>query len=166
MPLTGFFRSGAFFLHCILHKIRQILFCCTLLFSFCFPRCTFLFCTLFQIFFRHIDKKKKKAYLVLCNMLFPLKTEESASQSKGCDAKLQGPVIWQPTARYSLRVRESETLHLLVKMRRLPFRRASAQRVCKGSERCTAVWPVRRSFVLAEIERVFWGKLWKRSKKL
>ena len=54
-------------------------------------------------------------------MLFPLKTEESTSQSKGCDAKLQGPVIWQPAARYSLRVRESETLHLLVKMRRLPL---------------------------------------------
>ena len=34
--------------------------------------------------------KKKKEYLILCNMLFPLKTEESASQSKGCDAKLQG----------------------------------------------------------------------------
>ena len=33
-------------------------------------------------------------------MLFLLKTEESASQSKGCDAKLQGPVIWQPAARY------------------------------------------------------------------
>lgn len=38
-------------------------------------------------------------------MLFPLKTEESANQSKGCDAKLQGPVIWQPAARYPLRVR-------------------------------------------------------------
>ena len=71
-------------------------------------------------------------------MLFPLKTEESANQSKGCDAKLQGPVIWQPAARYPLRVREYETLHLLVKMRRLPFRRASAQRVYKGSERCTS----------------------------
>ena len=34
--------------------------------------------------------KKKKEYLILCNMLFPLKTEESANQSKGCDAKLQG----------------------------------------------------------------------------
>lgn len=41
-------------------------------------------------------------------MLFPLKTEESANQSKGCDVP--------------------------------------------------AVWPVRRSFVLAEIERVF-GKI-------
>lgn len=59
-----------------------------------------LFCILFQIYFRHIDKKKKKEYLILCNMLFPLKTEESTSQSKGCDAKLQGPVIWQPAARY------------------------------------------------------------------
>ena len=67
-------------------------------------------------------------------MPFPLKTEESANQSKGCDAKLEGPVIWQPAARYPLRVREYETLHLLVKMRRLPFRRASAQRVYKGSE--------------------------------
>lgn len=47
------------------------------------------FCILFQIYFRHIDKKKKE-YFILCNMLFPLKTEESASQSKGCDAKLQG----------------------------------------------------------------------------
>ena len=60
MPLTGFFRSGAFFLHCILHKIRQILFCRRILFSFCFPHYTFLFCTLFQIYFRHIDKKKKR----------------------------------------------------------------------------------------------------------
>ncbi len=33
------------------------------------------FCVLFQIFFRHIDKKKE--YFILCNMLFPLKTEES-----------------------------------------------------------------------------------------
>lgn len=47
------------------------------------------FCVLFQIYFRHIDKKKKE-YLILCNMLFPLKTEESASQSKGCDAKRKG----------------------------------------------------------------------------
>ncbi len=47
------------------------------------------FCVLFQICFRHIDKKKKE-YLILCNMLFPLKTEESTNQSKGCDAKLQG----------------------------------------------------------------------------
>lgn len=37
------------------------------------------FCVLFQIHFRHIDKKKKKEYLILCNMLFPLKTEESTS---------------------------------------------------------------------------------------
>lgn len=37
------------------------------------------FCILFQIYFRHIDKKKKKEYLILCNMLFPLKTEESTS---------------------------------------------------------------------------------------
>ena len=38
------------------------------------------FCVLFQIYFRHIDKKKKKKeYLILCNMLFPLKTEESTS---------------------------------------------------------------------------------------
>ena len=36
------------------------------------------FCMLFQIYFRHIDKKKKE-YLILCNMLFPLKTEESTS---------------------------------------------------------------------------------------
>lgn len=47
------------------------------------------FCVLFQIYFRHIDKKKRE-YFILCNMLFPLKTEESANQSKGCDAKLQG----------------------------------------------------------------------------
>lgn len=47
------------------------------------------FCILFQIYFRHIDKKKKE-YFILCNMLFLLKTEESANQSKGCDAKLQG----------------------------------------------------------------------------
>ena len=58
MPLTGFFRSGAFFLRCILHKIRQILCCRTILFSSCFPHYTFLFCTLFQIYFRHIDKKR------------------------------------------------------------------------------------------------------------
>ena len=50
-------------------------------------------------------------------MLFPLKTEESASQSKGCDAKLQGPARVQSVV--------------------------------------PAVWPVRRFFVLAEIERVF-----------
>ena len=49
--------------------------------------------------------KKKKEYLILYNMLFPLKTEESTSQLKDCDAKLKGPVIWQPAARYSLRVR-------------------------------------------------------------
>ena len=48
------------------------------------------FCILFQIYFRHIDKKKKKEYLILCNMLFPLKTEESTSQSKDCDAKRKG----------------------------------------------------------------------------
>ena len=47
------------------------------------------FCILFQIYFRHIDKKKKE-YLILCNMLFPLKTEESTSQLKDCDAKRKG----------------------------------------------------------------------------
>lgn len=36
------------------------------------------FCIFFQIYFRHIDKKKKE-YFILCNMLFPLKTEESTS---------------------------------------------------------------------------------------
>lgn len=45
------------------------------------------FCILFQIYFRHIDKKE---YLILCNMLFPLKTEESTSQLKDCDAKRKG----------------------------------------------------------------------------
>lgn len=43
----------------------------------------------FPNFFRHIDKKKKE-YFILCNMLFPLKTEESASQLKDCDAKRKG----------------------------------------------------------------------------
>ena len=47
------------------------------------------FCILFQIYFRHIDKKKKE-YFILCNMLFPLKTEESTSQLKDCDAKRKG----------------------------------------------------------------------------
>ena len=37
-----------------------------------------------------LTKKKKKEYLILCNMLFPLKTEESTSQLKDCDAKRKG----------------------------------------------------------------------------
>lgn len=82
MPLTGFFRSGAFFLHCILHKIRQILCCRAILFSFCFPHCTFLFCILLQTFFRHIDKKKRKAHLVLCKMPFPLKLKNRQTSRK------------------------------------------------------------------------------------
>ena len=49
-----------------------------------------LFVYLSKLSFVILTKKKKKEYLILCNMLFPLKTEESASQSKGCDAKRKG----------------------------------------------------------------------------
>ena len=47
------------------------------------------FCILFQIYFRHIDKKKKRVSYPV-QYAIPAKTEESANQSKGCDAKLQG----------------------------------------------------------------------------
>ena len=43
--------------------------------------------------------------MIKCEKYLVSKTERSASQSKGCDAKLKGPVIWQPAARYPLRVR-------------------------------------------------------------
>ena len=81
MPLTGFFRSGAFFLHCALHKARQILFCCTILFSFCFPHCTFLFVYFSKSIFV-ILTKKRKAYLVLCKMPFPLKLKNRQTSRK------------------------------------------------------------------------------------
>ena len=36
--------------------------------------------------------------MIKCEKYLVSKTERSASQSKGCDAKLKGPVIWQPAA--------------------------------------------------------------------
>ena len=45
MPLTGFFRSGAFSFCRVLHKIRQILRRRTILFSLCFSHCTLLLYT-------------------------------------------------------------------------------------------------------------------------
>ena len=54
-----------------------------------------LFSTLYAPFFVYSSKSifvilTKKEYLILCNMLFPLKTEESTSQLKDCDAKRKG----------------------------------------------------------------------------
>lgn len=57
----------------------------------CYPKMSYKhcrFCATHQRCFGVIDKKKKKFYdfCVRCHM----KTEESANQSKGCDAKLKG----------------------------------------------------------------------------
>ena len=91
----------------------------------------FLFCATRQRWFWVIDKKKKKVLWFLCKM--PHKTEESANQSKGCDAKLQGP---ERAASCTF----STIPHMGITSRGGRFPKYKTQSVVP------AIWPVRRSF--------------------